>query len=226
MDRLRDLGRREGATLYMTLLSALQVLLHRYSGQDDFTIGSPIAGRLSKETERLVGFFINTLVMRADLEGNPTFRGLLKQTRQTALAAFQHQELPFEQVVDHLNPERTADRNPLFQVMFTLQNAPWPEMQVAGLALLVIPLYSGNAKFDLSFTMCEDNGGLWVYTDFRADLFRENTIVRMLKHFRVLVEAMVAQPDVPVTQLSMLTEADAANCWANGTAQAGVPDGR
>src|SRR5262245_34210001 len=159
-DRLRDVARQEGATLYMILLAALQVLLGRYSGQEDFAIGSPTAGRLGKETENLVGIFVNTLVVRADLSGNPTFRQLLRHVREVALEAFQHQELPFERLVEAVNPDRDAGRNPLFQVMFALQSAPWPEVNFAGLVLSVLPLDTGTSKFDLSFTAREDREGL------------------------------------------------------------------
>ena len=203
---LRELGRREGATLYMTLLAAFQVLLYRYSGQEDFTVGSPIAGRLGKETEGLVGFFVNTLVLRAELAGDPSFRSLLRRTRQTALDAFQHQELPFERLVDALNPEREGNRNPLFQVMFTLLSAPWPELTVAGLALSVIPLETGTSMFELSFTMREQREGLAISAEYRTGLFRAETIRRMLKHFQVLVEGIVAQPDLAVAQLPLLDE--------------------
>jgi amino acid adenylation domain-containing protein len=208
VDRLREMGRRESATLYMTLLAALQVLLYRYSGQEDFTIGSPIAGRVGKDTEGLVGFFVNTLVMRADVAGDPSFRSLLRHTRQTALEAFQHQELPFERLVDALNPDRGANRNPLFQVMFTLHNAPLPEVTVAGLSLSVIPLETGMSKFELSFTVRDERDGLLVSADYRSDLFRPGTIQRMLKCLRVLLEGIVAEPDLPVAQLPLLTETE------------------
>jgi hypothetical protein len=208
VDRLREVGRREGATLYMTLLATLQVLLFRYSSQEDFTIGSPIAGRVGKDTEGLVGFFVNTLVLRANLADNPTFRRLLGQVRQTAMEAFQHQELPFERLVDTLNPDRNANRNPLFQVMFTLQNAPWPELKLADLTLSEIPLGASVSKFDLSFTMREEHGGLSIFAAYRSDLFRPGMIQRMLKHFRILLEGMVAEPDLPIAQLPVLTAAE------------------
>lgn len=206
--QLRYLGRCENSTLYMTLLSSLSVLLNRYSGQDDLTIGSPIAGRLGKETEGLIGFFVNSLVMRLNLEGNPTFRDLLQQTRTNVLDAFEHQELPFQCLVDAINPQRDTNRNPLFQVMFTLQNVQWPDLNVAGLSFTVIPLESGPSKFDLSFTMREDRDGLTIDASYRSALFRAPTIQRMLKHFRVLLEAIVADPDLPISQLPLLTEAE------------------
>ncbi|MGD0900818.1 MAG: condensation domain-containing protein, partial [Thermoguttaceae bacterium] len=220
LDPLRELARQENATLYMTLLAAVQVLLYRYSGQEDFAIGSPIAGRLRKETEGLVGFFVNTLVMRATLAGDPGFRSLLRETRRTALEAFQHQELPFERLVDAVNPERDANRNPLFQVMFTLQNAPWPELTVAGLALSVMPLDTGAAMFELSFTVQEQHGGLLVSAEYDSHLFRPATIQRMLQHLEILLNAIAADPESAVSRLPLLTESErqVLNQW-NDTAR-------
>ena len=206
--QLAELGRREGATLYMTLLAAFQVLLHRYSGQDDIAVGSPIAGRTGKETEDMVGFFVNTLVMRADLAGNPTFRDLLRQVRQAALEAFDHQELPFERLVEALNPDRESNRHPLFQVMFTLQGAPWPAMKLADISLSVVAFDTGTSKFDLSFVAREERDGLSVAAEYDSHLFRSDTIERMLSHFRVLLEGIVADPDRPVAELPLLTEAE------------------
>ena len=131
---------------------------------------------------------------------------MLRRTRQTALDAFQHQELPFERLVDALNPARDGNRNPLFQVMFTLLSAPWPELTVAGLALSVIPLDTGTSMFELSFTMREHREGLAISAEYRSGLFRAETIRRMLKHFQVLVEGIIAQPDLPIAQLPLLDE--------------------
>src|SRR5262249_5466422 len=132
-DRLSELSKREGATQFMTLLAAFQILLWRYSGQDDIAVGSPIAGRNREEIENLIGFFINTLVLRTDLSKNPTFEELLQQVKDTALAAYAHQDLPFEKLVEELQPERDLGRNPLFQVMFQFQNALPAPMQLNGL---------------------------------------------------------------------------------------------
>jgi amino acid adenylation domain-containing protein len=207
-EQLRDVGRREGATLYMTLLAAFQTLLHRYSGQDDVVVGSPIAGRLGKETEGLVGFFVNTLVMRADLGGNPTFRELLAQVRQTALGAFEHQELPFEQLVEAINPERDTSRHPLFQVTFSLENAVWPEVEFADIALAVIPLDTGTSKFDLSLSTRQQSDGLALSAEYNLHLFRPDTIERMLNHFRVLLEGIVADPDRRLSDLPLMDDAE------------------
>ena len=135
----------------MILLAAYQVLLYRYSGQEDFGVGSPIAGRIAKETEGLVGCFVNTLVFRATLDRNATFRQVLRQVRNNALEAFQHQEMPFERLVEALNPNRDTGRHPLFQATFTLQSAPWPELRIADINIAAIPLDTGTSKFDISF---------------------------------------------------------------------------
>lgn len=208
LDQLRETARREGATLYMILLAAYQVLLARYSGQDDFAVGSPIAGRIGKDTEGLVGFFVNTLALRADLTGNPTFRELLDRVRQSALGAYQHQELPFERLVEALNPERDTNRHPIFQVTFSLENAPWPEAKLAGLALSVIPLDTGTSKFDLSFSAREQRDGLLLSAEYCSPLFQRSTIQRMLGHFQTLLSAVVANPDRPVSEVPLIDDTE------------------
>ena len=150
LDAVRALGRHEGATLYMTLLAAFQVLLHRLSGQEDFAVGSPIAGRTHPELESLIGFFVNTLVMRADLSGDPGFRQLLRRVRQTAIEAYTHQDLPFERVVSIAQSDRDMSRAPLFQVMFAFQNAPMPPLRSSDLSLAPLTLTSETSKFDLT----------------------------------------------------------------------------
>ena len=154
--QLKQLGRRSQATLYMTLLAALQLLLHRHSGQEDITIGSPIAGRTEAEVHGLIGFFVNTLVLRTDLSGNPTFRELLGRVRKVALGAFEHQAAPFERLVSELRPERNPGRHPFFDVMFAFQNVPADEgLQLPGLRVRPIELESGVSKFDLVFTLID-----------------------------------------------------------------------
>ncbi len=205
-NRVKEAGRREGATLYMTLLAAFQVLLHRYSGQDDFAVGSPIAGRVRKDTEGLVGFLVNTLVIRADLAGNPSFRESLHRVRQTALEAFQHQEMPFEGLVEALNPVRDASRHPLFQVLFTLQNAPWPKVRLADLTISHVPLDTQTAKFDLWLSMRETEAGLQTEVEYNVDLFDAATIERMMGHFETLLESIAADVDQPIDRLPILTD--------------------
>jgi amino acid adenylation domain-containing protein len=206
--QLKELGRREGATLYMTLLAAFQVLLHRYSGQDDFAVGSPVANRLRPEIEPLIGYFINMVVLRADLAGDPTFRDLLGRVRRESLDAFEHQELPFEQIVDAVNPDRHAGRHPLFQVTFTLQNAPRPEVKLAGLSFSVVPLDTGTSKFELSCTAWEEDGGLVVSVEYDSSLFRADAVRRMTRQFQTLLEGIVADPARPLSRLPLLTEAE------------------
>lgn len=207
-DRLRELARSEEATLYMVLLAAFQTLLYRYSGQEDFAIGSPIAGRVGKQTEQMVGFFVNTLVVRANLRDAPTFRRLLGRVRETALNAFEHQELPFERLVEALNPDRESGRHPLFQAMFILQSVPWPVVEFDQLSFTPLPIHTGTAKFELSFTAREDRDGMLVTAEYRSSLFHAATIRRMLRHFQNLLESIVADPDELVSQLRLLDEAE------------------
>ena len=206
VERVKEVGRRAGATLYMTLLAAFEVLLHRYSGQEDFAVGSPIAARVRKDTEGLVGYLANTLAMRADLAGNPTFRETLRRVRETALAAFQHQEIPFERLVEELNPPRDTSRHPLFQVLFTLQNAPWPKVRLADLSISHVPLDSQTAKFDLWMSLRETDSGLQSEVEYNVALFDAETIGRMMGHFETLLEAIVADADRPIGELPILTE--------------------
>jgi amino acid adenylation domain-containing protein len=206
LDSTRELARQEGATLFMTLLAAFQVLLQRYSGQDDFAVGSPIAGRTRSELENLIGFFVNTLILRADLAGDPSFRALIGRTREAALGAYTHQDLPFEQLVGVLRPDREAARSPLFQVMFVLQNAPLPALEAPDLTLELLDSASGTAKFDLTLFATEEPEGLRVKMEYSTDLFDAPTVDRMLAHFRILLEGAVDQPDRPIGSLPMLTE--------------------
>ncbi|MGP0067608.1 MAG: amino acid adenylation domain-containing protein [Isosphaeraceae bacterium] len=206
LDALRALGRREGATLYVTLLAAFQVLLHRYSGQVDITVGSPIAGRARTELEGLIGFFVNTLVLRGDLSGNPGFRELLRRVRRTAMDAYAHQDVPFDKLVTLVHPDRNASRTPLFQVMFALQNAPMPALQTPGLLLTPLELPSRSSKFDLTLFAWEVAEGLRLTLEFRSDLFDAATADRMLAHYQILLEEIIAHPDRPIGALSMLTQ--------------------
>jgi amino acid adenylation domain-containing protein len=208
LDGVRVLGRQEGATTFMTLLAAFQVLLYRYSGQDDFAVGTPIAGRTRSELEGLIGFFVNTLVLRADLAGEPSFRDLLRRVRQRALGAYAHQDLPFEQLVGVLHPHRDPGRTPLFQVMFVLQNAPLPPLKSPELELTPLDAEGGTAKFDLTLTVEETEPGLVAKLEYGADLFDPPTIDRMLGHLRTLLEAIVAHPEQTIDALPMMTEAE------------------
>ncbi len=204
--KLSQLAQQEGATLFMVLLAAFQILLYRYTGQDDINVGTPIANRNRAEIENLIGFFINTLVMRGDLSSNPSFREFLKRVRETAIEAYSHQDLPFEMLVDELKLERDMSHSPLFQVMFVLQNAPGRELKVPGLAISPLEIDSGIAKFDLTLEMVEADGKLQGLFKYNADLFEASTIQRMIGHFRNLLESIVVDPDRSISTLSLLTK--------------------
>ncbi|NEP57131.1 MAG: amino acid adenylation domain-containing protein [Symploca sp. SIO2G7] len=206
-EKLKTLSQKSGTTLFMTLLAAFVSLLSRYSGQDDILIGTPIANRNYQQIESLIGFFVNTLVLRTNLKGNPSFSELLTQVRQVALEAYAHQDVPFEQVVEALQPERNLSHSPLFQVMFAWQNAPRGKLELPGLTLTVLELESVTAKFDLTLAMAETEQGLQGWWEYNTDLFETDTIARMEAHFQTWLAAIVATPDQPVSNLpQLLTE--------------------
>ena len=207
-EALKALSRQEGVTLFMTLLAAFKTLLYRYTGQEDLLIGAPIAGRTRVETEALIGFFVNTLALRTNMGGNPRFRELLGKVREVALDAYDHQELPFEKLVDELLLERSPSHMPLVQVMFALQNAPQPALKLPRLTLEPIDVDSGTAKFDLSLSMRDTEQGLKGTLEYATDLFDYTTISRMLGHFQTLLEGIVAHPEHRLTDLPLLTEAE------------------
>jgi amino acid adenylation domain-containing protein len=205
---LSALARKEGATLYMTLLAAFQVLLARSTGQDDIVVGTPVANRTRTETEGLIGFLINTLVIRTELGEAPTFRDVLARVREAALGAYAHQDVPFERLVEELRPQRDLSRSPLFQVMFALQNTPLAPVRVTGLSLSGIQADSASAKFDLTLTLEEGEDGLSGYFEYVTDLFDASTIERMAAHYRTLLEGIVASPTLPIGELPMLPKAE------------------
>jgi surfactin family lipopeptide synthetase A len=204
--RLAELSRVESVTLFMTLLAAFQVLLARYSGQQDVVVGSPIAGRNRAELEGLIGLFVNTLVLRADLSGDPSFREALGRVREAALGAYAHQDLPFEKLVEHLRPERDPSRNPLFQVMFALQNTPRDELSLAGLESRRVDMERRTSQFDLTLYMQESPEGLKGSFEYSTDLFEGSTVERMALHFAELLEAAAAHPDRRLSDLMPLAE--------------------
>ena len=205
---VNELSSRCALTPFMTLLAAFQVLLFRYTGQDDIVIGSPIANRRRPEIEGLIGFFVNTLVLRANLSGNPSFRELLSRVKDTCVAADANQDLPFEKLVQELQLERDLSRNPLFQVMFVLQNATRPFSGIPGLRVEPIELEPTRSPFDLSLFLREREGKYTGYLDYNTDLFNRDRIERMAGHFQTLLEAIVADPDQSITTLSILAEAE------------------
>ena len=206
---IKKLGQSEGATLFMTLMAAFQTLLHRYSGQDDILVGTPIAGRNRAQIENLIGFFVNTLVLRTDFSEQPTFRQLLQQVRENATRAFAHQDVPFEMLVDALQPDRDMSHSPLFQVMFAMQNTPTQRLELPGLTLESLATETLSAKFDLTLTMREGSEGLTGALEYNTDLFDASTAERMLLHFQTLLQGMVANPDQPVATLSIIAEREA-----------------
>jgi amino acid adenylation domain-containing protein len=207
-DEIKALGRRAGATLFMTLLAAFQTLLHRYTGQDDIVLGTPIAGRNPPEVEGLIGLFINTLVLRGDLSGDPSFTELLARTRKTAVEAYERQDLPFEKLVEELRPHRDPSRAPLFQVMFVLENTPRANFELAGLTATPVEIDSGTAKLDLTLSMEEAPGALKAVVEYNTDLFERDTIERMLGHFETLLRGIVENPDRPLSELPILSAAE------------------
>ena len=207
---LRALGRQESTTLFMTMLAAFQVLLHRDTGQDDIVVGTPIAGRTRAEVEPLIGFFVNTLVLRTSLGGRPTFRDVLRRVRDNALDAFGHQDLPFERLVEELHPHRDLSRNPLCQVVFALQNAPTSTLTLDGLAVSFPSVSNDTTRFDLVLDVWERPGddGLQARIEYSRDLFDEPSIEGLGRRLVTVLAAVVAQPDVPVDALDVLTPAD------------------
>ncbi|NJQ98394.1 MAG: amino acid adenylation domain-containing protein [Hydrococcus sp. CSU_1_8] len=208
-DSLRKLSQRAGATLSMTLLAAFNVLLYRYSGQDDLIVGSPIAGRNQVEVEELIGFFVNTLALRSNLSGNPSFLELVHRVRKVSLEAYANQDVPFEKLVETLKPDRDRTRPPLFQVMFAM-NPPWTNgnaREVSGLRITSTfgYVHNGTSKFDLTLVMRDTGKGLRVSIEYNTDLFDESTIARMLGHFQTLLEGIVANPDCSIAELPLLT---------------------
>ena len=205
---LRALSRRERVTPFVTLLSAFMCLLQRYTGQTDVSVGTPIAGRNHAETEGLIGLFTNTLVMRGDLSGDPSFRELLARTRDYVVEAYAHQDLPFEKLVEELQPRRELNRNPLFQVMFLLQNTPVEPREPTRIRIEPLDLGSVRSLFDLMLTVTEASDGLTVSLEYSTDLFEAATAARMLRHLRTLLTAAAADPSLRLRELPLLGEGE------------------
>ncbi|MBZ4421922.1 non-ribosomal peptide synthetase, partial [Myxococcus sp. RHSTA-1-4] len=208
LQSLKDLARREGRTLFTLLLSAWQVLLSRYSGQDDVVVGSPVAGRNRAELEGLVGLFVNTVALRTDLSGDPSFLELLGRVHEKVMGAFAHQDMPFEKLVEALRPERRLGSTPLFQVLFALQNAPMPPLRAPGLVMEAQPVDSGAAQVDLTLLATELPQGLRTAVVYRTDLFDEATVARLVAHFQTLLEGIVAHPERRLSALPLMDEAE------------------
>ena len=223
---LKAYGHREGVTLFMLLLAAFEALLFRYTGTEDMLIGTPIANRTQTELEGLIGFFINTLALRSDLSGDPSFKDLLTRVRETILGAYTHQHLPFEKLVDELLPVRSLSHMPLCQVLFVLQNAPRSDKEADGLAIKTISAPGMRGKFDLQLTAAESETGLTVSALYSKDLFDDDRMVRLLGHYRTLLESVLADPTERISSLNMLTKPERSQVlveWWNDT-QVDLPE--
>jgi natural product biosynthesis luciferase-like monooxygenase protein/amino acid adenylation domain-containing protein len=207
-DDLNVLSRRQGVTLFMTLLAGFEILLGRYARQEDVVVGTNVANRNRLETEGLIGFFINQLVLRTDLSGNPRFREILRRVRETTLGAYSHQDIPFEKVVEELAPERDLARSPLFQVVFALQNAPERDLRVGGVEFGAFGGGHGVAKFDLMLNLMERKDGVGGVLEYATDLFDRITIERLNGHLRQVFEEIVASPEGRISELTFLTGAE------------------
>jgi len=203
--RLKQLSNSEGATLFMTLLAAFKVLLFHYTGERDIVVGSPIAGRNRIETEPLIGFFVNSLALRTDLSGNPTFRQLLGRVREVALSAYAHQDLPFEKIVEELNPVRDISQTPVFQVMFGVQNAPRATAKLDDLAVKRLTTEVRTSKFDLTLLMTETANGLSGWLEYSSDLFEVATIERLTDHFENLLTSITLNLDRAIASLPLMS---------------------
>ncbi|QKQ75236.1 non-ribosomal peptide synthetase [Nostoc sp. TCL240-02] len=205
-EQIKIFSQQSGATLFHTLLAAFVVLMFRYSGQDDICIGSPIANRNRREIEPLIGFFVNTLVLRHQIEGNPSFSEFLSQVRQVATSAYTHQDVPFEQVVEALQPERSLSYNPLFQVVFVLENFLLDTLELPDVTLTPQFVERGTSQFDLTLAVWETKAGLIGSWEYNSDLFEPDTIARMTSHFQTLLTAIIVNPNQPIGELPLLSQ--------------------
>jgi amino acid adenylation domain-containing protein len=212
-DKLKKLGDRSGATLFMTVLAAFQVLFSRYTGQTDIVVGSPIAGRTRRETEPLIGNFLNTLVLRNDLSGNPTFQELLSRVKETTLQAYSNQDVPFEKLVEELQPERDMSRTPLFQTLFILQNMP---MGLPGESLIPLGTESSVARYGLTVELGESGQDLDLVFEYNTDLYEASTIERMMRHYGRLLEQVSHNGDSNLADLQFMDDAERSDLFASG----------
>ncbi|MEO5729053.1 MAG: AMP-binding protein, partial [Byssovorax sp.] len=219
-------SRERGATLFMVLMAAFQVLLARWSGQGDISVGTPVANRNRGEVEPLIGFFINTLVLRSDLADDPTFAVLVDRVREAALGAYAHQDVPFEKLVEALGASRDLGRTPLFQAMFGLQNAPMSALELPGLTLTPVPVDAGAAKFELELSLAPEAGALAGTLVYNADLFDAATVASMAQGFEVLLRGVIAEPEGRVAALPLLDEATRRRVLGEGNGTAAVAPAR
>ena len=208
IDGLRALSQRHHGTLFMTMLAAWQILLYRYTNQTDLVIGVPTAGRKYLETEPLIGFFVNTLVFRTDLSGDPTYSDLLTRVSKISLEAYQNDDLPFEKLVEELQPERDLSHSPFFQVMFAFQNLSKSFAEMSGLKVTRFAVDQKVAKFDLTVSITNSTDALEAVIEYNTDLFDGATVERMLGHYQILLEGIVAKPEQRISELPLLSEAE------------------
>lgn len=205
-DALEKFCQQEDVTLYMTLLTVFNVLLHRYSGQDDILIGTPVANRNLPEIENLIGVFINTIVLRTNLEGDPGFRELLNRIKDNSLNAYEHQDLPFEKLVEELKPKRGLSRTPVFQAVFNLQNSPMPKLEIPDLKIIPLEINRGVSQFDLTLMMIKSGGQYNCTVEYNSDLFASETIKRMFHSFQLLLEHALTDPECRISRLKIVDD--------------------
>ena len=219
-EELRSLSHRTGTTLFMVLLAAYNVALCRYTGQTDIAVGTPIAGRNHPAVEGLIGFFLNMLVLRTDMSGNPTFCQLLERIRQVCIDAFAHQDLPFGKLVEELRPTRDLTNNPLVQVTFTLQNTPRQSLDLTGITVRELDISAGAARsIDLHLFMVEEVTGLRGYVSYNSNLFAADTIIRVIRHLKIILEGIVADPEQRISDFALFTENQATHASDTELAQ-------
>ena len=219
---LKSFSQGEGVTVFMALLAVFDILLWRYTGQTDLLVGTPISNRERRELESLMGFFVDTLVIRCDVSGNPSARETVRRIRETSLGAFEHRELPFEKLVDGLKLERNLSYSPIFQVMFALQNAPAAPMQFHGLRMERLEIETGTSMFDLTLVVTEMEECLECFFEYNRDLFTAETVHRMASHYQTLLGSMLSDPDQRISELQMLSETETAQIlteWRGGREQ-------
>src|SRR5215203_3384047 len=214
-DAVKCLSDREGATLFMTLLAAFKVLLYRYTQQDDIVVGTAIANRHHGETEDLIGFFLNMLVLRTKVSGTLTFRELLQRVREVALGAYEHQDLPFDKLVEELQPERQLNRNPIFQVVFAVHSGLAPTLKLAGLNVRQLPATSKTSKYDLSLEFVETDDGLEGFLEYSTELFDAATITRLKSHYEALLQTIVNNPEQSIARLQLLPKQEQSGLLSN-----------
>ena len=204
--KVKRLGQKENATLFMSTMAAYQVLLSKYSGQQDFAVGTAVANRSRKGTEDLIGFFVNTIALPARLHNQMNFLQLLNQVRQTTVESYEYQDVPFAKLVEELQPERDLSRTPIFQAMLVFQPPFSKELQFGDIKFSLPEVETGMAKFDLTLRVVETSPGLQAFLEYNRDIFESETIQRMAGHLRLLLEKMIAEPEQSLADISMLAE--------------------